>query len=169
MLPSTLKNYNLFNDGASYMGLVEEIKLPKLKRKMEDFRAGGMDGPVGIDLGQEALEMETTCGGIMEDVLKQFGCVGVAGKMLRYAGAYQQDDTCAVKGVEIVVRGRHEEIDTGDAKGGDKTKFVFKSKLSYYKLSIDGKEVVEIDLLNFIFKVDGKDQLEDQRKAIGLA
>jgi len=62
-LPSTLKNFNLFNDGASYMGIAEEIKLPKLKRKMEAYRAGGMNGPVKVDLGQEGLEMEFTCAG----------------------------------------------------------------------------------------------------------
>lgn len=169
MLPSTLKNFNLFNEGASYMGLVEEIKLPKLKRKMEDFRGGGMNGPVKTDLGQEPLELEFTCGGLMEDVLKQYGACSASGVMLRFAGAYVADDTCQTKAVEIVVRGRHEEIDTGDAKGGDKSKFVVKSTLSYYKLSIAGNEVIEIDLLNFVEKVDGKDRLEDQRKAIGLA
>jgi uncharacterized protein len=169
MLPNTLKNFNLFNEGASYMGQVEEIKLPKLKRKMEDLRAGGMNGPVKVDLGQDALDIEFTCGGIMADVLKQYAICGAAGIMLRFAGAYSADDTCATKAVEIVVRGRHEEIDVGDAKAGDKSKFTVKSALSYYKLSIDGQEVIEIDLLNFVEKVAGKDRLEDQRKAIGLA
>lgn len=168
-LPSVLKNYNVFNEGVSHIGQVEEVKLPDLKRKMEKFRGGGMDGEVSIDLGQEPLELEATYGGIMEEILKQYGCVGVAGKMIRFAGAYQQDDTCAVKAVEVIVRGRHEEISLGSAKGGDKNKFVVKSALSYYKLSIDSKEVIEIDLLNFIFKVDGKDQLEAQRKAIGMS
>lgn len=168
-LPSVLKNFNVFNEGVSHMGLVEEIKLPDLKRKMEKFRGGGMDGEVDVDLGQEALEAESTYGGIMPDILKQYGCVGVAGKMLRFAGAYVADDTCETQAVEVVMRGRHTEISPGSAKGGDKNKFVVKSSLSYYKLSIGGKEVIEIDLLNFIFKVDGNDQLEAQRKAIGLA
>ncbi|MEW6166052.1 MAG: phage major tail tube protein [Pseudomonadota bacterium] len=168
MLPSKLKNFNLFNDGESYMGLVEEIKLPKLKRKMEEFRGGGMNGPAKIDLGQEAMEMELTCGGLMQGVLAQYGICKADGVMLRFAGAYQRDDTCAVEAVEIIVRGRHEEIDPGDAKGGEGGKFVVKSTLTYYKLSIAGQEVIEIDLLNFVEKVKGKDVLADQRKAIGL-
>jgi P2 family phage contractile tail tube protein len=167
-LPSTLKNFNLYNEGASYMGQVEEIKLPKLKRKMEDFRAGGMNGPAKVDLGQEGLEAEFVCGGLMQDVLQQYGVCKADGVMLRFAGAYQREDTCAVQAVEIIMRGRHEEIDTGDAKGGDKSKFTVKCALTYYKLSIDGQEVIEIDLLNFIEKVNGEDRLADQRKAIGL-
>jgi len=168
-LPSTLKNFNLFNDGASYMGIAEEIKLPKLKRKMEPYRAGGMNGPVKIDLGQEELGIEFTCGGIMEQVFKQYGITKVDGVMLRFAGAYQRDDTSVVQAVEVVVRGRHEEIDLGDAKAGDKSKLNVKSTLSYYKLTVDNKVLIEIDLLNMIEIIDGKDILADQRKAIGLA
>lgn len=169
MLPSVLKNFMLFNDGQSYMGQVEEVKLPKLKRKMDDFRGGGMNGPVKIDLGQEGLEIEFTCAGVMKQVFDQYGTCKADGIMLRFAGAYQRDDTCAVQAVEVVVRGRHEEIDPGDGKGGDKGKLTAKSTLTYYKLTIDGKETIEIDLLNFVEKVNGKDMLADQRKAIGLA
>jgi P2 family phage contractile tail tube protein len=169
MLPSVLKNFNLFNEGASYMGIAEEVKLPKLKRKMDDFRGGGMNGPVKVDLGQEGLEMEFTGAGILEQVLRQYGCTKAAGIGLRFAGAYQRDDTGAVQAVEVVVRGRHEELDLGDAKAGDKGKTVVKSTLTYYKLSIDGKAVIEIDLLNMIETVNDVDLLAEQRKAIGLA
>lgn len=168
-LPNTLKNFNAFNDGKSFMGLIEEIKLPKLGRKMEDYRGGGMDGPVDIDVGQEKLEIEQILGGFSLDAYKAFGITKVSGVMIRFAGAYQRDDTAEVQAVEVVVRGRHKEIDPGDAKGGDKGKTTIKSSLTYYKLTVDGKEVIEIDLLGFVFKVDGKDMLEAQRKAIGLA
>lgn len=168
MLPSVLKNFMLFNDGASYMGQVEEVKLPKLKRKMEDFRGGGMNGPVKTDQGQEGLEIEFTCAGMMRQVFEQYGTCNASGVPLRFAGAYQRDDTCAVQSVEVVVRGRHEEIDPGDAKPGDKGKLTVKSPLTYYKLSIDGQVVIEIDLLNFVEIVNGIDRLADQRRAIGL-
>lgn len=168
-LPNSLKNFNAFLDGVSYMGVAEELKLPKLSRKLEEFRGGGMDGPVGIDLGQEKLEMEAVFGGFVETVFKKYGAATANAVMLRFAGAYQRDDTGEVKAVEIVTRGRYQEIDTGDAKGGDKGKTTVKLSLSYYKLTVDGKELLEIDLLAMIFKVDGKDMLEAQRKAIGLA
>lgn len=169
MLPNILKNFNLFNDGNSYMGQVEEIKLPKLKRKMEDFRGGGMNGPIKVDVGQDAMDLEFTLSGFNRQVLEQYGTTKADGVMLRFAGAYQRQDTGATQAVEIVVRGRHEEIDPGDAKSGDKGKTTVKSALTYYKLSIDGEEVIEIDLVNFIERVKGQDMLADQRTAIGLA
>ncbi|MBI2306104.1 MAG: phage major tail tube protein [Rhodocyclales bacterium] len=168
-LPNALKNFNVFNEGRSFMGKAEELKLPKLARKMEKFRGGGMDGEVSVDVGQEPLEIEHIYGGFEPELFKQYGITKAAGVMLRFAGAYQQDDTAAVQAVEIVVRGRHQEIDAGDAKGGNPGKTTVKSPLTYYKLTVDNKEVIEIDLLAFVFKVDGKDMLEAQRKAIGLA
>ena len=168
-LPNSLKNFNVFDDGNSFMGVIEEVKLPKLSRKMESFRGGGMDGEIEIDLGQEKLEIEQVCGGFVLDAYKAYGITKASGVLIRFAGAYQRDDTAAVQAVEIVVRGRHKEIDPGDAKGGDKGKTTVKSTLTYYKLTVDSSDVIEIDLINFIFKVDGTDMLEAQRKAIGLA
>jgi P2 family phage contractile tail tube protein len=168
-LPNALKNFNVFNEGKSFMGVVDTVKLPKLSRKMEAFRGGGMDGEAEIDLGQEKLEIEQELGGFSVDCYKQYGVTKANGVMLRFAGAYQRDDTGDVQAVEIIVRGRHKEIDPGDAKNGSPGKTTVKSALTYYKLTVDGKEVIEIDVLAFIYKVDGKDMLEAQRKAIGLA
>ena len=135
---------------------------------MEEFRAGGMNAPMKTDHGMEALEMQWKCGGLMDQVLKQFGSVGHADVMLRFAGAYQRDDTGAVDAVQIVVRGRHEEIDAGSAKPGDNTEFSVTSTLTYYKLTINNVDVIEIDVINMIEKVNGIDRLAEQRRALGV-
>ena len=56
MIPQTLTNMNLFVDGRSLAGRVNELTLPKLRRKTEENRAGGMDAPVKQAMGMEALE-----------------------------------------------------------------------------------------------------------------
>ena len=65
-LPRKLKYLNMFNDGLSYMGVVESVTLPKLTRKLEKYRGGGMPGSVSIDLGldDDALSCEWTLGGL---------------------------------------------------------------------------------------------------------
>lgn len=167
-LPKKLKNLNLFNDGLSYIGQVAEVTPPKLSRAMEGYRGGGMSGPVNIDNGQEAIEMEWKAGGLMRDVLRQYGITRHDGVQLRFAGAYQRDDSGAVDAVEIVVRGRHQEIDFGNAKAGEDTEFQVKTACSYYKLSINGATEIEIDLINMIEIVGGVDRLASQRTAIGV-
>lgn len=168
-LPNVLKHFNVFEQGQSFLGLVETIKLPKLSKKMEAYRGGGMLAEVEMDLGLEKLELEQELGGFCLDAYKQFGVTTIDGVMLRFAGSYQRDDTGQVQAVEVVVRGRHKEIDPGDSKSGDKGKTVVKSVLTYYKLTVDGKVVIEIDVLSNIYTVDGVDILAEHRKAIGLA
>ncbi|HEJ3970073.1 phage major tail tube protein [Pseudomonas aeruginosa] len=169
-LPKKLKHLNLFNDGNSYIGVAKSVTLPKLGRKLESFRAAGMDGPVKVDLGHsdDGLQLEWTLGGWDLVVLRQFGAVRADGVQLRFAGSVQRDDSGAVSAVEIVTRGRHEEIDFGEASPGEETEHKITTTLTYYKLSVDGDTLIEIDLLNMIHIVDGEDLLAAHRKAIGI-
>jgi P2 family phage contractile tail tube protein len=158
-LPRKLKLMNLFDEGQSYKGEVKEVTLPKLARKTEDFRAGGMDG---------VLELGWTIGGHCAQALRQFGIVDVNGIMLRFAGAYQADDGSGVDAVEVVVRGKHKEIDRGNQKPGEDTETKITSQLAYYKETLNGETLVEIDVLNSVFMVDGVDRLAEARAAIGI-
>lgn len=167
-LPRKLKNFALFGNGESYIGQVVEVKLPTLTRAMEDYRGGGMNGPVKIDQGQNGVELESKFGGLMRSILRQYAVTRHDGVQLRFAGAYQRDDTGAVDAVEVVVRGRHEEIDAGTAKAGDDTEFTVKTTCSYYKLTINGQTEIEIDLVNMVEIVGGVDRLAEQRRAIGM-
>lgn len=169
-LPKKLKHQNLFNDGESFVGQCSSVTLPTLARKMEAFRGAGMDGPVKVDMGHsdDGLQIEWTLGGWGLSVLRQFGAVRADGVMLRWAGSIQRDDTGEVSAVEVVVRGRHEEIDFGDSEAGEDTEHTITTACTYYKLSIDGNEEIEIDILNFVFKIGGVDMLAEHRAAIGL-
>lgn len=169
-MPSKLKNFNLFNEGNSYLGIAKSVTLPNLKRKMEAYRGGGMNGGVKTDMGMddEALMIEWALGGMDMTAIRQFGITTADGVGLRFAGAYQRDDDGQVDAVEVVVRGRHEEITMGDAKAGEDTEHKVKTTCSYYKLTINGRVEIEIDLLNFIEIINGKDMLAAQRRAIGL-
>lgn len=167
-LPSKLKNFNVFNDGKSYMGQVPEITLPKLSRKMEEYRAAGMSGPVSVDFGNEAISLEWTAGGIIKDALSQYGASKHSAVQLRFAGAYQNDDDGEVLAVEVVVRGRHKEIDMGSAKIADDTAHKFTTACSYYKLTINNEVIMEFDFMAGVENIGGTDHNADIRKAIGL-
>lgn len=167
-LPSKLKNMNLFNDGESYVGQVPEVSIPKVARKMEEYRGGGMDSAIKIDMGGEPVEFEWKAGGHIDQVYRQFGAVTHDAVQLRWMGAYQDDSTGQVLPVEILVRGRHEEIDPGTGKPGDDTEQSIKTIASYYRLTSNGQVLIEIDAINMIFIVDGVDILADQRNAIGI-
>ena len=167
MLPQKLKNFRTFNDGQDYLGVASEIELPKLKMAGEEYRGSGMLAPVDIDLGLEKLEMAATYGGIVVGVLRQFGLTQVDGAMLRFVGAYQGDGNSQVTAAELVVRGRHMEIDPGSAKAGEDTEWKVNSTLAYLKWTINGSVEVEIDVVNNIYLVGGVDRMADIRAALG--
>lgn len=169
-LPRKLKNFNIFNDANSYQGIAKSVTLPTLSRKMESYRGGGMNGPVKADMGlsDDGIQVEWTLGGWDLLVLRQWGATNVNAVALRFTGAVQRDDTGEVSAVEVVMRGRHEEIDFGDAEPGGDTEHSITTTCSYYKLTVDNEVVIEIDILNMIENVNGQDILADQRAALGL-
>ncbi|QEL12233.1 phage major tail tube protein [Kushneria phosphatilytica] len=168
-LPKKLKDLNLFGNGDSYQGQVQSVTLPTLSRNVEEWRGGGMDGPVGIDMGMDGLiTCQWTVGGLIESIFDNFGTSRIDADILRMTGSYERDDVDEVTAVEVVMRGRHTEIDMGDAQSGENTEHQITSTLSYYRLDIDGSTKIEIDLPNYVFKVNGEDRLAARRRALGI-
>ncbi len=132
------------------------------------YRGAGMSGELQMDMGMEAMEMSFICGGPMRDVLRQFGVTTVDGVYLRFAGNYQSDDTASHDHVEVVVRGRHAEIDMGDQESGSPSEFKVKTAVAYYKLTWNGRTEIEIDPLNMIEIIDGVDRLAARRASLGI-
>jgi P2 family phage contractile tail tube protein len=84
-----LNNFNAFVDGKGFAGRIEEIQLPKLSIKTEEFRAGGMDIPVEIDLGVEKLEADLTFAEFDADLFRLFGILGNSGISFTLRGGMQ--------------------------------------------------------------------------------
>lgn len=166
-LPKKLKNFDMFIVGESWLGLINSVTLPKLARKMEDYRAGGMDTSVKLDMGGEPLELAFAAAGYVANGIRLFGATSVGAVQARWAGAYQSESNGAYDAIEIIAHGRISEIDRGDAKTGESSEHKFTMPLSYYKESVNGVPLVEIDILANIFKVNGVDLLAAQRAAMG--
>ena len=167
-LPRKLKNFATFVDGANYMGEMPEVTLPTLTRKMEEYRAGGMNGPIDLDFGQEKMEAELKGAGWIKGLMDKWGAGTHDAVLLRFAGAVQADDTEAVQAVEVVMRGRLTEVNPGSAKAGEMTERTYKYALSYYKATVDGNVELEIDLVNLVEVVNGEDRLSATRAALGI-
>lgn len=168
MIADILRNFNLYVDGRGYAGRVDEVSLPKLVVMTEEHRAGGMDLPVEIDLGMEKLELAFTLSAFDADVLRQFGLAPGASVPATIRGALQDEDG-TVKPVVVNARGILREVDPGTWKPGEKATLQGVLALRYYKLTIDGDEIHEIDAENMVRKIGGTDQLVEVRKALGVA
>ena len=165
-MPKILKNFNLFVDGRGYAGRVDEVTPPKLTIKTEEFRAGGMDAPIEIDMGMDKIETLFSLIEYDPEILTQFGLVSGNKTAITLRGALV-DDTSTTPMV-IRLNGMFREIDMGKFKAGDKAVMQCAVACDYYMLEIGGKKQIEIDVKNRRRWIGGVDQLADIRAALGI-
>lgn len=131
-VPKHLRFFTLFVDGENEVGKVTSVTPPKLTRKTDSYRGGGMMGAVSIDLGLDdsALDASFVMGGAVRALFLKYGGT-IDGTLLRFAGEYYTDAESDL--YEIEMRGRVTEIDMGEAKQGEATSHTYAVKNTYYK------------------------------------
>ena len=87
MIPKILKNFNVYVDGRGYAGRLDEITLPKLAIKTEEYQGAGMSAPIDIDMGMEKLEMDLTFSEYDKELFKLFGLTNGSEVALTIRGA----------------------------------------------------------------------------------
>nr|BDD44929.1 phage major tail tube protein [Coxiellaceae bacterium] len=166
MLPKMLKNLNAFVDGRGYAGRIEEINLPTLTLKTEEYRGGGMDMPVDIALGMEKLEADLTFADYDAELFRRFGLMDNAITAITLRGGLQNGDK--TEPVIINLRALIRSLECGSWKAGEKTTLKMSLSVNYYKLTLNHQELIEIDAENMVRKIDGTDQLSTMREALGI-
>ena len=165
-MPQYLKNMNLYVDGKGYAGRIEEITLPKLAIKTEEYRAGGMDAPIEIDLGMEKLESSFTVNEYDPALFALWGLVPGNMVNITLRGAFEQNGEYTP--VIVTLQGSWKEVDMGTWKAGEKASCKVQVSAHYYGLSIDSAPVVLIDIPNMKRVINGVDKLAEQRAILGL-
>ena len=166
-MPRILKAFNLFIDGMNQHGIVADVTRPKIARKTEDYTPGGGMMEMTIVFGFEKLEMEITSKGFDADLLRSMSS-SINGRLIRYQGALQQDDSETYQHLKGEARGRIIEADPGSDKQGEGGEHKFKIALVYWKETLDGQEILELDVLGNKAVFGGKDERAELRKALGL-
>ena len=169
-LPRKLKHLNTFINGENWVGLIESFTLATLNKKFEAYRGGGMIGAAKIDMGYEddAFDVSFVLGGFEDKVIRQHSADKIDAVQLRFSGGYQRDDSGDVSIVEIVCRGRYSGVEQGEQKTSENTQTTVNMNCTYYKVIVDGETIIEIDVLNMVEIVNGKDMMAAHRRAIGL-
>lgn len=161
-----LKNFNLFVDARGYAGVVEEYTPPVLAIKTEEFRAGGMDSSVAIDMGMEKLECSFMLSNFDPTVLVLFGFIPGLPTAVTVRGAIE-DELGNVKPIIHAMSGKIRTIDQGTWKPGERTSLKVTMDLTRYAQSISGLDTIVIDVPNMIRLIGGVDKMLATRVAIG--
>lgn len=162
-LPNLVTDFVAFIDGIGYAGSIKEATLPKIALVTEEHIAGGMGGTIEIFMGAvEKMELSMTIDGLSPEFLKTLGNPDTP---LTLRGALKSG---AVTETAIFqTRGLYKEIEFGNMARKDKGSQKLTAILTYFKATIGGVEIIEVDVLGKIFKVNGKDLMAEQRAALG--
>lgn len=166
-LPRHLKGVNAFVNGNNQYGVLMDISRPKIERDIEDYKAGGQMTEMGVAHGFKKLAMELTTKGYDADLLREMN-ISAGATIIRYQAALQQEDGSSYQTLQGEARGRIVEYDPGTDKQGEGGESKFKLELIYWRESLDGKDIVEIDVYGNKAAFGGKDERAGLRAALGM-
>lgn len=162
-----IKYLNLVMDGRGFAGKIKEWSPPALTLTTQDFRAGGMDAAVDLDMGMEKL----TCSGVLtsydDNVLALWGLKQGAGVQLTARGSMESLDG-TTKPIIHNMTGKMISLERGTWGPGNEPSLTFNLSLTFYREVVNGRETHLIDVINMIRVVDGVDQLAAHRANIGI-
>ena len=167
MYEDIVRDFSAVVAGRGYAGQVSELMLPKCTIITEDLRAGGMDGTDDVDMGQEKMVASITTHGFHSDLLDFWGIWSEEATTMIFRGALQSRDG-TIRSAVATMRGAFREDDPGTWKKGSLAPLKATMTCRYYKLEVDGAVKREIDVYKFIRIIDGVDQLERYRAALGI-
>lgn len=162
-------SYAMYENGTEYMGTTE-VTLPDLEFMTEELSGAGIAGTVEEVITGNMSAMTTTF---------NFRTVGkwttklleprVHNIDLRVAQQNMEtkDGTTSVSSVKHIMKIKPKKTTLGKVSAASTADASGEYSVLYYALYVDGVKITEVDPLNFICIVNGKDYLQEVRKALG--
>ncbi len=168
LIPTVLINFNMYGESHKFLGVSPETTLPNFEYLTETIDGAGIGGEIeeAIEGSFGSLETETTFQNIgteMFDYITHTGMIVYRGSMQMTNTATQTNDS---QSIVFTTKGKVKSFDLGTLKKGGKGEPKIVREITYCKLTIGGKNVLELDKYNLIWKLNGVDLLEKVRSQI---
>lgn len=162
-------SYAMYENGTEYMGTTE-VTLPDLEFMTEELSGAGIAGTVEEVITGNMSAMTTTF---------NFRTVGkwttklleprVHNIDLRVAQQNMEtkDGTTSVSSVKHIMKIKPKKTTLGKVSAASTADASGEYSVLYYALYVDGVKITEVDPLNFVCIINGKDYLQEVRKALG--
>lgn len=162
-------SYFMYENGTDYMGTTE-VTLPDLEFLTEEVKGAGISGTVEEVIIGYIASMTTTF---------NFRTVGKwTAKLLEprmhnidlrvaQQNLETKDGTTSVSSVKHVMKVKPKKTTLGKVAAASAADASGEYSVLYYALYVDGEKIIEIDPLNYICIINGKDYLKEVRKALG--
>ncbi len=162
---------NAYVDGTNFAGAIEEANLPDVNSIETEFKSMSLIGKMDFSSGIDKMESKLKWNSVSE-----IGMVYCADfystRTLMIRGSVEKYTADGGKVAEVplvaVMRGRFKKLPGLALKQQDNPDTDTSFSCTAYNLTIDGIEIVDIDLLASVYRVDGVDLLAQRRANLGL-
>lgn len=169
LIPEKNINFAVYLEGTEELGNAE-VTLPKLEPMSSEVKGAGIAGVFdSLVLGHfgsttVSLQWRNVTESITKLAAHKTHSLDLYGALQAYdAGSGEHK----VQQLQMFVKGTPKGPELGVLNVGDLGNPQMELEVLYFKLSIDGSEKIELDKLNYIYRVDGVDYLAAVRSALG--
>jgi P2 family phage contractile tail tube protein len=160
--PEKISAANVFIDVVGHLGVVEEVKLPEVKQKLESVNGGGIERDIQTGIF-EKMEAEINLDEYSSVVYSAMANNMKKGEPVTFICKANIVQGGVKKGVVVTIAGDI-TVNDNSLKGGETAKRTVHVSVRKYVFEVDGKQEVMIDVDNLIGVIDGVDVLEELRK-----
>lgn len=164
-----LTNANVYMDGGSQLGKIEQMDLPTIKHKYAEHKALGMVGSMEFWSGIDKMEAKAKWNAIYADALAKIADPTTAiqlqlrGNLEEYTSAGRTSQVPAVVFLTVMPK----DFAGGSYKQHDNVELETNFSVYYFRMEVNGRSVIEVDVLANVFKANGVDILARYRQNIG--
>ena len=172
ILPEVVNNFNVYygEESNQLVGVSGEVELGELEAITDTIEGAGVLGefedPVTGQFSDIKIKIPFSI--LYTDMFDLMDTT--TPPMITMRGSQQcMDPTTGVTdyyAVKIVIKGKASNTNLGKLVKGKKGEPELELSAFYIKLTINDKEVIELDKLNFKFSLNGKDMLEKIRQQV---
>lgn len=169
-IATKINAYNAYLDGSKLIGLADEVTLPDFEAMTETLSGAGLLGEIDEPLlGHfKSIEMEIPFRTLNNDIFKLANAQSNVNVTLRMSTQTLNESDMKTDFIpsRVVIKGKNKSFSGGKVKQGNGTGSSIKIEVMYILIEVNGKSKFELDKINFVYKVDGKDLLDKVRKQV---
>lgn len=164
-----ITNFAVYEDATEFYGMAE-VTLPEIAALTEEVKGAGISGTFnGAFVGHvEAMTLTLNFRSVTVDAIRlaepRNHQIDLRASQQVWDNASGRFKQTAVKHILMVTPTKYTP---GKLAAASPAEASGEYGVTYYATYIGGKKVLEIDILNFIYFVNGVDYLEEVRKALG--
>ena len=161
-IPEKISEYNAYLDGSKMIGVAASVTLPEINMKTSTLSGVGVNGELDSPtIGQfESMEQEIQFNTLYSSAMDMLSPLSTVNLTLRAAQqVYDKTGGYNFKGLRVVEIGRVKSFNPGKVEKGEAMEATITLELTYIMIEVDGVQLLEVDKLNGIYKVNGNDML----------